>query len=154
MIVSPLRLCFCKKLSTTFKPYFQFRLFIYTISLSLPRIETPPFRFFLSLFPRSSPSFLSLRVCSLSLSRIFSHFLASSFRSLARSYSFSGAWFFWGEEKEESRCAMEYGGGRKRFRPEAALNGNGGFKKSKPGMPSHCSSTYTRKHIFLLLCYV
>lgn len=149
MIVSPLRLCFCKKLSTTFKPYFQFRLFIYTISLSLPRIETPPFRFFLSLFPRSSPSFLSLRVCS--LSRIFSHFLASSFRSLVFNLR---RVVLWGEEKEESRCAMEYGGGRKRFRPEAALNGNGGFKKSKPGMPSHCSSTYTRKHIFLLLCYV
>lgn len=151
MIVSPLRLCFCKKLSTTFKPYFQFRLFIYTISLSLslPRIETPPFRFFFSLFPRSSPSFLSLRVCS--LSRIFSHFLASSFRSLV---FILRRVVLWGEEKEESRCAMEYGGGRKRFRPEAALNGNGGFKKSKPGMPSHCSSTYTRKHIFLLLCYV
>uniref|UniRef100_A0A2N9H821 Uncharacterized protein n=1 Tax=Fagus sylvatica TaxID=28930 RepID=A0A2N9H821_FAGSY len=28
---------------------------------------------------------------------------------------------------------MEYGGGRKRWRPEAALNGNGGFKKSKQG---------------------
>lgn len=66
---------FLQKLSTTFKPYFQFRLFIYNISLSLSRIETPPFRFFLSLSPRSSPSFLSLRVCSLSdflaLSRVF-----------------------------------------------------------------------------------
>ncbi|GMY16146.1 zinc finger CCCH domain-containing protein 14 [Fagus crenata] len=31
---------------------------------------------------------------------------------------------------------MEYGGGRKRWRPEAALNGNGGFKKSKQEMES------------------
>lgn len=28
---------------------------------------------------------------------------------------------------------MEFGRGRKRGRPEAALNGNGGFKRSKPG---------------------
>lgn len=31
---------------------------------------------------------------------------------------------------------MEFGGGRKRVRPEAALNGNGGFKKSKQEMES------------------
>ncbi|KAG2674404.1 hypothetical protein I3760_13G133300 [Carya illinoinensis] len=28
---------------------------------------------------------------------------------------------------------MEFGASRKRGRPEAALNGNGGLKKSKPG---------------------
>jgi len=31
---------------------------------------------------------------------------------------------------------MEFGGGRKRGRPEASLNGNGGHKKSKPEMES------------------
>ncbi|KAL4334477.1 hypothetical protein GQ457_07G043550 [Hibiscus cannabinus] len=31
---------------------------------------------------------------------------------------------------------MDFGGGRKRVRPEAALNGNGGFKKSKQEMES------------------
>ena len=66
---------FLQKLSTTFKPYFQFRLFIYNISLSVSN-RNPAFSFFsLYLSPRSSPSFLSLRVCSLSdflaLSRVF-----------------------------------------------------------------------------------
>ena len=41
---------------------------------------------------------------------------------------------------------MEFGGGRKRGRPEASLNGNGGHKKSKPGSPSHFYHTYTRTH--------
>ena len=140
---------FLQKLSTTFKPYFQFRLFIYDISLCLSRIETPPFRFFSLSLSSLEPQF------SLSQGLLSSDFLALSrvFVSLARIHS-PARGSLGGKKKQGSRCAMEYGGGRKRFRPEAALNGNGGFKKSKPGMPSHCSSTYTRKHIFLLLYYV
>ena len=72
--VSPLRFCFCKNYQPHLNLIFN-SASSFTISLSLSRIETPPFRFFLSLSPRSSPSFLSLRVCSLSdflaLSRVF-----------------------------------------------------------------------------------
>ena len=144
----PAPILFLQKLSTTFKPYFQFRLFIYNISLSVSN-RNPAFSFFSLSLSSLEPQFsLSQGLLALGFSRTFQRL------RFARSYSFSGAWFFEGKNKQGSRCAMEYGGGRKRFRPEAALNGNGGFKKSKPGMPSHCSSTYTRKHIFLLLYYV
>lgn len=49
---------------------------------------------------------------------------------------------------------MEFGGGRKRGRPEAALNGNGGFKRSKSGSywySSFCIPIENKKHMLYTL---
>ena len=38
---------------------------------------------------------------------------------------------------------MEFGGARKRGRPDGTSNGNGGFKKSKQGSCAHCFCYYS-----------
>lgn len=73
---------------------------------------------------------LFLFLCS---ARVFS-FTFSLFLAVTISPS---TWLF------SVRVIMDFGGGRKRSRHEAAsFNGNGGFKKSKPGSFSHCSQLF------------